>query len=237
MAAGTSNPSSAVVAPGGVGRNVAENLARWGVAVSLLGVVGEDALSTFVLEETAGAGSAIQAGSDYLNKLLSRDYDPTAGREYWEESFKKPMMQQWKQEIMPSIAEKYAGSGAISSSGFNRTMGTAATNMETQLGSQLSDILYQGSEAHKGRQIQGAGLSQQLANLLSETGGEQRNIGLQQWEAQQPWGNPWLNYLNLALNSKAFENSAQAPYQSPSPLGMAFNTLGSLGSMYAYKNF
>lgn len=186
--------------------------------------------------ETEGAGSTIQAGSDYLDRLLSMDYDPSAGQEYWEESFKKPMMQQWEQEIMPGIAEKYAGSGAISSSGFNRAMGQAGTNMQTQLGAQLSDILYQGSEAHKQRQMQGAGLSQQLAGLLSETGAEQRNIRLQQWEAQQPWGNPWLTFLSQALGTRAFENYAQQPYQQATPGSSAMSTLGTLGSMYAYKN-
>lgn len=186
--------------------------------------------------ETGGAGSAIQAGSEYLDRLLSQDYDPTAGQEYWEQAFQKPMMQQWEQEIMPSIAEKYGGAGAISSSGFNRAMGQAGANMQTQLGGQLADVLYQGQQAHKGRQLQGAGLSQQLAGLLGQAGGEQRNIGLQQWESQQPWGNPWLNFLPLALGTRAFENYAQQPYQQASPWGSAMSSLGTLGSLYAYKN-
>ena len=170
-------------------------------------------------EDAGGAGGAIQAGSDYLDKLLSYDYDPGAGQEYWEQAFQKPMMQQWEQEIMPSIAEKYAGAGAVSSSGFNRAMGNAAANMQTQLGAQLADILYQGQQAHKQQQLQGAGLSQQMASLLSQAGQTQRNIGLQQWEAQQPWGNPWLNFLNQALGTRAYENYAQSPYQTPGLMG------------------
>jgi pseudouridine kinase len=40
---GTSNPSSVGLTPGGVARNIAENLARLGIAVSIAGVVGDDA--------------------------------------------------------------------------------------------------------------------------------------------------------------------------------------------------
>ncbi|MFP4086642.1 MAG: hypothetical protein ACLFUL_07600 [Desulfobacteraceae bacterium] len=187
-------------------------------------------------EETAGVGSPIQASSEYLDRLMTQDYDPAAGREYWEEAFQKPMMQQWEQEIMPSVAEKYAGTGAMSSSGFNRAMGTAAENMQTQMGGQLADILYKGREAHRGRQVQGAGLSQQLATLLSQAGREQRDIGLQQWESQQPWGNPWLSFLNQALGTRAFESYAQQPYQQQNALGALGQGIGTLGSMYAYKH-
>lgn len=40
--AGTSNPGWTEVSPGGVGRNIAENLARLGARVSLLTLIGED---------------------------------------------------------------------------------------------------------------------------------------------------------------------------------------------------
>lgn len=53
---GTSNPGSASVSPGGVGRNVAENLARLGTPTSLVSVLGDDPLGADVLEQTAAAG-------------------------------------------------------------------------------------------------------------------------------------------------------------------------------------
>lgn len=58
---GTSNPGSATLAPGGVGRNVAENLARLGTPVALVGVVGDDAMGSLVLEATAAAGVDVAA--------------------------------------------------------------------------------------------------------------------------------------------------------------------------------
>ncbi len=53
---GTSNPGVTAQAPGGVARNVAENLARLGVPASLLSVVGRDALGDWLLRETEAAG-------------------------------------------------------------------------------------------------------------------------------------------------------------------------------------
>jgi pseudouridine kinase len=52
----TSNPGVTSQAPGGVGRNVAENLARLGVATTLLSAVGQDDLGDALLRDTAEAG-------------------------------------------------------------------------------------------------------------------------------------------------------------------------------------
>jgi pseudouridine kinase len=49
----SSNPGTTSTAHGGVGRNVAENLARLGSPVRLLGVVGEDAAGAALLEHLA----------------------------------------------------------------------------------------------------------------------------------------------------------------------------------------
>ncbi|PNY80660.1 carbohydrate kinase [Deinococcus koreensis] len=53
---GTSNPGVSVQSPGGVARNVAENLARLGVAATLISVVGRDPLGERLLRETEAAG-------------------------------------------------------------------------------------------------------------------------------------------------------------------------------------
>lgn len=56
LVAGTSNPGTATLTPGGVGRNVAENLARLGTPTVLVGVVGDDDLGLLVRGATADAG-------------------------------------------------------------------------------------------------------------------------------------------------------------------------------------
>jgi pseudouridine kinase len=52
----TSNPGTVLLTPGGVGRNVAENLARLGSRVALVSTVGSDPDGDWLLEETAAAG-------------------------------------------------------------------------------------------------------------------------------------------------------------------------------------
>ena len=56
LIAETSNPGTVSATPGGVGRNIAENLARLGTRVRLVTRIGADAFGRFVLAETARAG-------------------------------------------------------------------------------------------------------------------------------------------------------------------------------------
>ena len=58
---GDSNPGRIQSAPGGVARNVAENLARLGQAVHLLSVVGDDALGQSLLDRTQAVGVDVSA--------------------------------------------------------------------------------------------------------------------------------------------------------------------------------
>ena len=53
---GTSNPAQTRFAPGGVGRNLAQNLAQLGVPVRLLGAVGEDAFGDTLLHLSRAEG-------------------------------------------------------------------------------------------------------------------------------------------------------------------------------------
>lgn len=56
----TSNPGRGSMAPGGVGRNIAENIARLGDRVHLISVVGRDAMGDNLLDHTAAAGVRIE---------------------------------------------------------------------------------------------------------------------------------------------------------------------------------
>ncbi|MDH4137735.1 MAG: PfkB family carbohydrate kinase, partial [Anaerolineae bacterium] len=53
---GTSNPGDIRISVGGVGRNIAENLARLGVRTTLLSAVGDDEWGQRILESTAAGG-------------------------------------------------------------------------------------------------------------------------------------------------------------------------------------
>ena len=56
VTAATSNPGWASMTPGGVGRNIAENLARLGVRTFLVSAIGRDALGDSLLSRTVAAG-------------------------------------------------------------------------------------------------------------------------------------------------------------------------------------
>lgn len=56
----TSNPGHGSMAPGGVARNIAENLGRLGNRVHLVSVVGRDTLGENLLSHTAAAGVRIE---------------------------------------------------------------------------------------------------------------------------------------------------------------------------------
>lgn len=59
VVAGTSNPGTTFLGHGGVGRNVAENLARLGTTTDLVAAVGDDALGATLLTDAAAAGVGV----------------------------------------------------------------------------------------------------------------------------------------------------------------------------------
>ncbi|WP_457420279.1 carbohydrate kinase family protein [Roseateles sp. P5_E7] len=84
--AGSSNPCEAHETPGGVVRNVAENLARLGVPVALIAAVGDDAGGRMLMEQAARVGINTEAVlklrrqvSDSYTAVLSPDGDLCLG--------------------------------------------------------------------------------------------------------------------------------------------------------------
>ena len=76
---GTSNPAHTTFTPGGVGRNLAHNLAQLGVPVRLLGAVGDDAFGESLLSGSQAAGVDVSgvlrlrgATGSYLAVLTER---------------------------------------------------------------------------------------------------------------------------------------------------------------------
>ena len=62
LIAGTSNPGQVYTSPGGVGRNIAHNLALLGVPVYLLGAVGADIFGARIIDKTRQAGVNVHVG-------------------------------------------------------------------------------------------------------------------------------------------------------------------------------
>ncbi|OEF64204.1 kinase [Enterovibrio norvegicus] len=66
-----SNPGKVKGSAGGVGRNIAENLARLGTDVRLISVVGDDAYGDLILNQTKMAGVDINAVNQISNQTTS----------------------------------------------------------------------------------------------------------------------------------------------------------------------
>jgi hypothetical protein len=140
--------------------------------------------------------------SNYANDLM----DPS-GQAY--QNFSAPAMTDFQQQIVPGIAERFGGEGALSSSGFNQTMGAAGSDLAQRLAALRS-----------GLQMQGASLQQQLSSQLA---------GMAQQPVQNQFELAGLNQnrQNMLLSQTPY-SYLEKPASSRSQLGSGI--MGGLGS-------
>lgn len=84
---------------------------------------------SFINQLIGGAQPSTMSAFDYLQGLLSGNPDAFA-------AFEGPYKQQFEQEIVPGIAERFAGmgtGGAMDSSAFQQTLGRAGRELSTSL--------------------------------------------------------------------------------------------------------
>lgn len=67
-----------------------------------------------------------QAGNTYLQNILSQNPEMM-------KQFEAPYMRQFSEEIMPNIAEQFAGAGAMSGSGFQNAAASAGSSLMERL--------------------------------------------------------------------------------------------------------
>lgn len=75
------------------------------------------------------------------------------------ENFAAPFMNQFEEQILPMIAERFAGGGALSSSGFGQALGGAGAGLQANLAQLFAQL-----------QAQAAGSLTNQYNQLSQTG-------------------------------------------------------------------
>lgn len=90
-----------------------------------------------------GAGGAFGDVRDYYSSLLSGGQDS---------AFEAPLMRQFQEDIMPGIAEQFAGLGAggLSSGGFAQEAGRASTDLAERIGSMRAQLRQQGAQGLMG---------------------------------------------------------------------------------------
>ena len=81
----------------------------------------------------AEANPTYQQGAGYLQKILSQDPEMM-------KQFEAPAIRQFNEEIVPSIAERFAGMGGLSSGAFNRTMGQAGAGLAERIAAMRAQL-------------------------------------------------------------------------------------------------
>jgi hypothetical protein len=90
------------------------------------------------------------------------------------QNFASPYLQQFQEQILPGIAERFAGQGALSSSGFGQALGGAATGLQSQLAQLFSSLQQQSAGQQYGQfnNMAGMGLGYQPFAYMQNPGSE-----------------------------------------------------------------
>jgi len=110
---------------------------------------GNDLIS--LLQSMMGSGGGLNAANQYDKSLLQN------GNQAFDQ-FSQPYLQQFNEQMLPQIAERFAGAGALSSSGFGQALGGASSGLQSQL-----------AQLFTGLQNQAAGRQQNLFQNTSNT--------------------------------------------------------------------
>jgi hypothetical protein len=121
--------------------------------------------------------------NQYYNNLLGENQ----GQAF--DQFSQPYLQQFQEQILPQIAERFAGMGALSSSGFGQALGGAASGLQGQLAQLFSQLQGQAAGQQYG---QYNNLGQQYGNLA------QTGLGYQPFAYNKQEGSS--GFLGNALN-------------------------------------
>lgn len=172
-------------------------------------------------------------GTDVLAGMME-EYDPAAEREYWESSIVNPAMRRWEQEVIPGLQERFVSGGALSSGAFSRALTRSGADLTADLQAQLGGLMFKGRSEAQRRQFEAAqaGEGRGLGRLRDVLGisGAETAAEMERFQAEQPYANPWLDYLGPALGSRAFENIALG--QGPTTTQRLGSALGAGGSAY-----
>lgn len=116
-----------------------------------------------------GNNPLFQEGSDQIMQMLQGDTS----------LIEAPLMQQYEQEILPGIAQRFGGLGAQSSSGYQNALASAGGNLAGQLG----QLRYGAKQSALDKALQYAGMRQQGLSNLAGLGMNAKPFG---YETQAP---------------------------------------------------
>lgn len=105
---------------------------------------GQDLIQ--MLQDLMRPGGGLNSAQQYDQSLLQ------GGQEGFNQ-FAQPYNQQFEQKILPQLAERFAGMGALSSSGFGQAVGGAASDFQAQLAQLFTGL--QGQAAQRQQSLFG----------------------------------------------------------------------------------
>jgi hypothetical protein len=129
-----------------------------------------------------GQGGGYDLAQNYFNNFLGDNQQQAF------DQFSQPYMQQFQEQMLPQIAERFAGGGALSSSGFGQSLGGAASGLQSQLAQLFSQL-----------QSQAAGQQYNQYNQLSQTGLNYQPFAYQQKQGSGGMLAPLLGGIGTAM--------------------------------------
>lgn len=96
------------------------------------------------LQQMMQQGGGLNLANQYDQGLLGQ------GSEAFDQ-FSSPYLQQFQEKMLPQIAERFAGGGALSSSGFGQALGGAASDLQSQLAQIFSQLQGQAAGRQQGQ--------------------------------------------------------------------------------------
>lgn len=145
------------------------------------GTKQQQALHNNILAQAMGmsqGGGGYDLANQYYNNFLNGNSQEAFNQ------FSAPYLQQFEEQVLPQIAERYAGVGALSSSGFGQAIGGASAGLQAQLAQLFSNLQSQAAQQQYGQY-----------NQLAQTGLNYQPFAYNRQEGTMGFGAPFLNDL------------------------------------------
>ena len=151
------------------------------------GTKQQEGLHNSILGQAMGMGQqggGYDLAQNYFNNFLGGNQQEAFNQ------FSQPYMQQFEEQMLPQIAERFAGGGALSSSGFGQALGGAASGLQSQLAQLFS-------------QLQGQAAQQQYGqyNQLAQTGLNHQQFAYNKQQGSGGFLAPILGGIGTAMGS------------------------------------
>lgn len=198
-----------------------------------------------------------QAGqTGAINQALSGqpayNLDPQTTANYFQQGVVDPSMRTYNSTTAPAINQGFAAQGGTFSTARGIAQSRALSDLQATNASNLAQTQYQNqtlnsqlAESAANRQLQGIGIAnqyqtqplynaQQLSAALQPFQQQAQALdttGYQQWQAQQPYNNPYLSQI-MGYLGQSTQSAYQQPNYTGQYIGAGIGAAGAAASAY-----